>query len=73
MRKPCTDCPHNKKIRFRSASDGRRVTWQDCMLTGKSLGYDEMIANCVDYAEYLAWFWVYRRKRQEERRKRWTK
>lgn len=62
MRKPCTDCPYNEKIHFKDQY-GRRITWQNCM-AGRDkywpnvkiyLGYYERIANCVDYAEYLAW------------------
>jgi hypothetical protein len=29
-----------------------------------ALGYYEMIANCVDYAEYLAWQRVHRKKKR---------
>ena len=32
------------------------------------MGYYEMIANCVDYAEYLAWQRENRKKRKEERK-----
>lgn len=31
------------------------------------MGYYEMIANCVDYAEYLAWQRKNRKKRKEEK------
>jgi hypothetical protein len=38
------------------------------MLGGISLGYYEMIANCVDYAEYLAWFRENRKKKKKSER-----
>ena len=73
MRKPCTDCPNNIRTRIRPTDRGRKSSWMNCMagrLPGwpnvpVSLGYYEMIANCVDYAEYLAWQREHRKKRKK--------
>ncbi len=62
MKKPCTDCPHNERVHIRPRDGSRGSGWRRCMLGGSSLGYYEMIANCVDYAEYLAWQRVNRKK-----------
>lgn len=40
---------------------GRLPGWPNIRV---SLGYYEKIANCVDYAEYLAWQRVNRKKRK---------
>lgn len=63
MRKPCTDCPHNRK-RHITTEYGRRATWHSCYLLGYYTGYYEMIDNCVNYAEYLAWQRVNRKKQK---------
>lgn len=71
MRKPCTDCPHFKKHHI-PAHDGSRGSCSGTCMAGRlygfpnvpvALGYYEMIANCVDYAEYLAWQRVNRKKK----------
>ena len=41
---------------------GRLPGWPNVPV---SLGYYEMIANCVDYAEYLAWQRENRKKRKK--------
>ena len=72
MRKPCTDCQYNEKIHFKDQY-GRRITWQRCMAGREKywpnikvyLGYYERIANCVDYAEYLAWQRENRKKKDK--------
>ena len=64
MRKPCTDCPHNVKSRIIPPDGGHKAVWHRCHLLGFPMGYYEMIANCVDYAEYLAWQRVNRKKNQ---------
>jgi len=61
MRKPCTDCPHNRRIHIRKRDGSRGSVWHNCMLFG---GYYQKIANCVEYAEYLAWQRVNRKKNQ---------
>lgn len=72
MRKPCTDCPEYKKTQITSVNTGRKSTSGTCM-AGRdkyfpsvrvSLGYYEMIAYCVDYAEWLAWQREHRKKRK---------
>ena len=63
MRKPCTDCPHNKKSRIVPPDGSHKAVWHRCYLLGFPMGYYEMIANCVDYAEYLAWQRVNRKKK----------
>lgn len=63
MRKPCTDCPHNKKYHIKPDDGGHGAGSSTCMAGMEkywpnipvSWGYYEKIANCVDYAEYLAW------------------
>ena len=76
MRKPCTDCPHNVKHHIKPHNGSRGSGSSTCMM-GRlkgfpnipvALGYYEMIANCVDYAEYLAWQRENRKKRKEERK-----
>ena len=69
MRKPCTDCPHfyHKHIKptFSCAGvcmAGRLDGWPNIPVPW---GYYEKIANCVDYAEYLAWQRERRKKRNE--------
>lgn len=70
MGKPCTDCPHNKKHHIKPTDGGHGAGSSSCMkgsIKGPphipvEWGYYEKIANCVDYAEYLAW--------QRERRKK---
>lgn len=71
MRKPCTDCPHNKKSTIVPTDGGRRAVWHHCRLglgpnQGGYLGYYEKIENCADYAEYLAWMRVNRKKRVKQ-------
>ena len=66
MRKPCTDCPHNKKTHIKRHDGSRGSTWHSCYLLGYYMGYHEMIANCVDYAEYLAWQRVNRKEKQNK-------
>jgi hypothetical protein len=44
---------------------GRLKGWPNIPV---ALGYYEKIANCVDYAEYLAWQRENRKKRKEERK-----
>lgn len=63
MRKPCTDCPHNVKSYITPPDGGHKSVWNSCHLLGYSMGYYEMIANCADYAEYLAWRRVNRKKK----------
>lgn len=71
MRKPCTDCPDNVRTQI-ITQDGRKCTSWTCMAGREkywpsirvSLGYYEKIANCVDYAEYLAWQRENRKKRK---------
>lgn len=73
MRKPCTDCPHNKKYHIKPDDGGHGAGSSTCMagrLPGwpnipVSWGYYEKIANCVDYAEYLAWQRRNRKKRKK--------
>ena len=76
MRKPCTDCPHNVKHHVKP-HDGSRGSGSSTCMMGRlkgwpnipvALGYYEKIANCVDYAEYLAWQRENRKKRKEERK-----
>lgn len=66
MRKPCTDCPHNRKRQIPPHDGSRGSTWHSCFLLGFYMGYHEMIANCVDYAEYLAWQRVNRKKSKKK-------
>ena len=63
MKKPCTDCPHNRKIHIRTRDGSRGSVWHNCMLFG---GYYQKVANCVEYAEYLAWQRVNRKKLKDE-------
>ena len=65
MRKPCTDCPHNLRYHVKMRDGSRGVCWHKC---SKYHEYYVMIANCVDYAEYLAWQRENRKKRKEERK-----
>lgn len=71
MKKPCTDCPHSKRYHIRPKDGSHGAGSSACMagrLYGRPavLGYYEKILNCVDYAEYLAWQRVNRKKRKEE-------
>lgn len=71
MRKPCTDCPENEKHHIKP--DGGRGAGSSTCMAGRlpgwsnvrvSCGYYEKIANCVDYAEFLAWLRENRKKRK---------
>ena len=63
MRKPCTDCQHNHRFHIKPKDGSRAAVWHKCNLYHE---YYVMIANCVDYAEYLAWQRVNRKKKLKE-------
>lgn len=65
MRKPCTHCSYNRKTSITPPDSSRESTWDNCHLFGPLTGHREMIANCVDYAEYLAWFRENRKKKNK--------
>lgn len=64
MRNPCTNCPHNVKSHIIPPNGGPKIVLNSCHLLGYSMGYYEVIANCEDYAEYLAWQRVNRKSKQ---------
>lgn len=67
MRKPCTDCPHGLKYHIRPEDGSHGAGGTDCILGStrsypRTLGYKEKIERCVDYAEWLAYQRLLRRK-----------
>lgn len=67
MRKPCTDCPHGLKYHIRPEDGSHGAGGTRCILGStrsypRTLGYKEQIERCVDYAEWLAYQRLLRRK-----------